>query len=61
MILALLVMFFFGGLFGLVAAALLAANRNAERVQEAFRLGVRVGTQRAIPENAVRARVMRAA
>lgn len=61
MILALLVMFVLGGVFGLVTAALLAANRNAERVQEAFQLGVRAGRQRAIPRNATRRRMLRAA
>jgi hypothetical protein len=61
MILALFVMFLVGFLFGLVTVALLAANRGAERVQEAFRHGVRVGTGGAATGYMLRPRTVRAA
>ena len=61
MILALLVMLWVGFVFGLVTAALLAANRSAERVEQAFRSGIRVGTLRAASGRTFRPRTWRAA
>lgn len=61
MILALFVVFIVGAFFGLVTAALLASSRSADRTREAFRLGVRVGSERAVTKAMYRPRTMRAA